>query len=110
MAKEIFKSKGKPLRARNKVLREEKARRQAEAAARQEAYNALTLEQKIAKLDAKGYVAAKQRIKLAQPSAGEKIVQALTEAVTATPEPEPPKEKKGAKARRQERKDKKGAK
>jgi hypothetical protein len=42
-----------------------KKRRQAEAIARQEKYNLLTVEQKIAKLDEKGWVATKQRARLA---------------------------------------------
>lgn len=57
----------RPKHARNKFLREKKERKQREAQERQAAYDALTVEQKVAKLDAGGYVAAKQRAKLQQP-------------------------------------------
>ena|SRR6266545_1854885 len=60
----LSKAKLKPQRARNSFARANRKHRQDEAKARQAAYDALTTEQKIAKLDAGGYAAVKQRIKL----------------------------------------------
>lgn len=103
MAKDI-KVKGKPLRARNKFLREDRERKRVEAATRQESRNARTVEQQIAKLDAGGYVAAKERLRLL--SRATQDAQVVVDAIVEKTMPEPPKEKKGQKARRQNRKDK----
>lgn len=104
MAKEA-KVKGKPLKARNRFLREKKEQARKQAQERQAAYDALTVEQKLAKLDAGGFVATKQRAKLTAALATTKIVTPV-EPPAPTPEVKK-KEKKGHQARRQAKHDKK---
>ncbi len=113
MAKgELTKARLKPQRSRNKFLREKRDRKRAEAQARQAAYDALTLEQKLAKLE--GFAAVKQRAKLLATTIKLNEVEAAkVDALLANP-PEPTetlkKAMKGTKARRQAKKDKKGKK
>lgn len=108
MAKSALKGGMKPQRARNKFLREERDRKRKEAAARQDAANSRTPVEQLAKLDAGGYVAAKERIKLhSRINQGQEAIskKELTELPVLE---EPKKDKKGTKARRQSKKDKKG--
>jgi len=56
--------KTKPQRTRNKFLREHREDLQVQAKVRQGLYDKLSVPQKLAKLDAGGYVAAKQRARL----------------------------------------------
>ena len=89
--------------------------RQAQAKVRQEAYDMLTLNEKLAKLT-NVVGASKQRNKIVKAleealqnggkrSAFVEVVEGLGTLVAV----EPPKEKKGVKAKRQARKDKRGA-
>lgn len=105
MSKNAMKVTSKPLRARNLVLRSERSRKRAEAKVRKDIYDSLSTEQKLAKLDAGGFVAAKQRAKLALPGLIAKAQEERAKLPGAEPE-----FKKGAKAERQRRKDKKAAK
>lgn len=99
----------KPQRARNTVLRAEKQRRQEEAEVRKELASKRTPEEQLAHLDRKGYVATKERAKLALRIAQRSfdIVKATENIISITHEE--PKEKKGAKARRQAKKDRKAS-
>ena len=72
MSTELFRNKIKDNSRRKGVPAAWKAQRQAEAKVRQEAYDKLTPQQKLAKLDAGGFAASKQRAKLAAQIAAEK--------------------------------------
>lgn len=95
------------MRDRNKVRREQ---RQLEALERQAAYDVLTIEEKLAKLG--NLPARKQRLKLIQPTMP--MVKTPEEAATILAAGGgvgidlTTKEKKGAKARKQAKKDRKG--
>lgn len=75
----------RPKYARNKFAREEKDRKRAEAAVRQAAYDALTIDQKLAKLGDRP--AVKQRIKLAAEAithnAAQKIAKEVEQGILA---------------------------
>lgn len=102
----------RPKYARNKFSREEKDRKRSEAETRQAIYNALTPEQKLAKLDAGGFTAAKQRIKIQMQESFDKAKAASNTLSITNDNGEviTPKDKKGAKARKQAKKDKKASK
>lgn len=87
----------RPKYSRNKFLREAKQKRQDEAAVRQAAAEARTPAQQIARLDAKGYVATKERAKLAAKTVSPKTEVPNAATVEAINE-----------ARRSKRKTKKG--
>jgi hypothetical protein len=87
-------------RNRNKPRRED---RQVQAKVRQLAYDMLTVAEKLARLGDTG--SAKQRARLSAPRS---VAAEIIEGVAALAE-QPPKEKKGVKAKRQARKDKRGA-
>lgn len=76
----------RPAGARNKVLRAEKQRRYEEAQVRAEEHDALTTEQKIAKLDrrlGKGVGAEKERAKLERVLEHKKEVALIVDALAA---------------------------
>jgi hypothetical protein len=79
MAKNEMKAGMKPQRARNKFLREERERKAAEAAVRKELREKRTAAQQLAKLDAGGFVAKKERAKLA------KLLSAVSEVLVDMP-------------------------
>jgi hypothetical protein len=106
MAKDAMKAGSKPQRARNKFLREKRQQAREQAKERQKAYDALTIEQKLAKLDKGGFTATKQRAKLDSQAKGATIPVKLV----VVEEPIQAKEKKGQKAAKQAKKDKKGKK
>jgi hypothetical protein len=108
MAKNTMSKGEKPKFARNRFSREEKDRKRAEAEARQASYDSMTAEQKIAKLDACGFAAVKERLKIwagkqAKAIADDVEKTVLNELV------EHAKEKRGTKARKQAKKDKKAS-
>jgi hypothetical protein len=94
----------KPLRARNKFLRENNERKAFEAKVRQEISDKLSVAERLTKLDVGGYVAAKERIKLHQKIAAAPVVALNVEvASVAAPVEKKPKFKKGAKPKKEKK-------
>jgi hypothetical protein len=112
MAKNTMSKGEKPKFARNRFSREDKERKHSEAVARQGIYDSLTAEQKLAALDRCGFAAIKERIKIVQ----SEISKQVRRSADVTPPMADPadiasleKQKKGAKARKQSKKDKKAS-
>lgn len=108
MSKDFSLKIQKPMRARNSFLRAERERKAAEAKVRKELAAGRSPDEQIRRLDAAGYTAAKERAKLAAIIA-EGVKKLVVEAPEAVAEVVA-KEKKGQKAKRQSKNDKKGKK